>query len=96
MSCIPTTALDYAPGGTNCPGTLSGISVYGVSCAQATYCVLHACDCESSSVDNKSPPHGCTVLENKDLLFNLTLDGSGLSGTMGVQRLHLTRTSGAN
>jgi hypothetical protein len=94
-NCIPLTALvDDGSRGTFCSGV--GTNVQGVSCQQATYCVMRACNCVVSSIDNRSPPHGCTVLPASETRFSLTLDGSVLSGTVnlasaGLQPVHFTR-----
>lgn len=92
-SCIPASAAE-TPDGTDCGGVLSGVLFRDVSCAQAEYCVLHACDCNSWSYENMSPPHGCTVSPTNETAFILTVDGSTLSGTVtlsGYQTVHLTR-----
>jgi hypothetical protein len=96
MNCISEDSIDDGPGSIEC-SALSGVTFRGVSCAQATYCTLHACDCAFASLYNKSPPHGCTVNVSGDGQFNLTLNGSALAGTVSfgagtaLHRLDVTR-----
>lgn len=96
-SCIPLDAIDNGPGSISCP-TIGGVTLRGVSCAQASYCVTHSCDCSRVSFDNKSPPHGCTVDASGDGAFDLTLNGSVLTGSVSfplgrvVRALDLTRS----
>jgi hypothetical protein len=100
MNCIPPSAIaDDGHGDTQCFGIFSGVPFRGVSCAQAEYCALQACDCEASSFENKSPPHGCSIRMTGEAPFNLILNGAELSGTVTFSSafasetlsVHLTR-----
>jgi hypothetical protein len=105
MFCVPPDTFTDGPGGLSCGGNIPGVTVQHVSCVQAEYCLLRACDCNSASFDptdpKMPPPHGCTVLPSTELLagiatFDLTLDGATLSGNVtfpqNVQSIHLTRS----
>jgi hypothetical protein len=99
--CVPPDTFSDGPGGTSCGGDLAGVTVLHVSCAQAIYCLLRACDCSSGPTDPKQPPpHGCTVFPTGSTAFDLTLDGASLSGNVSlpgdaqrdVQSIHLSRS----
>lgn len=93
MNCIPSTAIaDDGQGDTQCFGVFAGVPFRGVSCAQAEYCALQACDCESASSGNRTPPHGCTIRMSGDAPFNLILNGANLSGTVTFSSAYTSET----
>jgi hypothetical protein len=94
MNCVPSNAFDEQSASNDACGV--GYPIHGISCAQALYCIYQVCDCASFGANDKSPPHGCTVQMKNDLLFNLNLEGSAMSGTLSLSgamamSLHLTR-----
>jgi hypothetical protein len=96
--CIPPHAFSNATtsDGNDCEG-LNGLSIHGISCAQAEYCITGLCSCGALGLASLGNPNqGCTA-DTYPARFDVTVsdDGSTMTGSFvlptRVETVHLTR-----